>query len=75
MPVPDHSEDKAEFAVVINDEERYSIWPAHREPPAGWKRTGFGGHKGACLEHIDLVWTDMRPRSLREFMDSPGHQQ
>lgn len=56
------------FAVVINDEEQFSIWDAEQEPPAGWRRTGFTGAKDDCLAHIDEVWTDMRPRSLREAM-------
>jgi MbtH protein len=62
--------DLGDYAVVINDEERYSIWPDRREPPAGWRRTGFSGPKADCLAHIDEVWTDMRPRSLRESMDA-----
>jgi MbtH protein len=56
------------FNVVINDEEQYSIWPEYKALPLGWKATGFSGLKKACLEHIDEVWTDMRPRSLREKM-------
>ncbi|MDK0524158.1 MbtH family NRPS accessory protein [Streptomyces sp. ML-6] len=56
------------YGVVINDEEQYSIWPAHREVPAGWRETGTQGTKQECLDHIDVVWTDMRPRSLREQM-------
>jgi MbtH protein len=75
MPATEDSDDWAEYAVVINGEERYSIWPAHREVPAGWKPSGFQGPKETCLEHIDQVWTDMRPKSLREFMASPGEQQ
>jgi MbtH protein len=54
------------FVVVRNDEEQYSIWPAGREIPAGWQDAGFTGAKAACLAHVDEVWTDMRPRSLRE---------
>jgi MbtH protein len=27
------------------------------------------GDKKSCLEHIEKVWTDMRPLSLRRFMD------
>ncbi|WP_037771948.1 MbtH family protein [Streptomyces sclerotialus] len=56
------------YTVVINDEEQYSIWPAHREVPAGWRETGTAGSKQECLDHIDAVWTDMRPKSLRERM-------
>jgi MbtH protein len=56
------------FLVVLNDEEQYSIWPADREVPAGWRPDGVVGPKEECLAHIDEVWTDMRPRSLREHM-------
>jgi MbtH protein len=53
------------YAVVVNGEEQYSIWPTVKPIPAGWKATGFQGPKAECLEHIDLIWTDIRPRSLR----------
>ncbi|WP_433217541.1 MbtH family protein [Microtetraspora malaysiensis] len=56
--------------VVHNDEEQYSIWPADRENPSGWYDAGFSGTKDECLEHIERVWTDMRPKSLREAMHS-----
>jgi MbtH protein len=54
-----------EFSVVINDEAQYSIWPFSRELPAGWRETGFAGTQESCLGHIDEVWVDMRPASLR----------
>lgn len=57
-----------QFAVVVNHEKQYSIWPAGRELPPGWRATGFEGRKEACLAHIDEVWTDMRPLSLRQRM-------
>ncbi|WP_156727711.1 MbtH family protein [Streptomyces apocyni] len=52
--------------VVVNGEEQYSIWPARLAVPGGWRREGFTGDKAACLAHIAEVWTDMRPRSIRE---------
>lgn len=61
-----------DWNVVINDEEQYSVWPAHREPPAGWRAVGEPGSRAACLSRIESLWTDMRPRSLREHMGSPG---
>ncbi|MFC4857844.1 MbtH family protein [Actinophytocola glycyrrhizae] len=57
-----------EFAVVINEEEQYSIWPGDRPCPAGWRATGFTGTREECVAHVDEVWTDMRPRSLRGAM-------
>jgi MbtH protein len=56
------------FAVVVNDEDQYSIWPQDREPPLGWRRVGVTGTRDACLDHIETVWTDMRPRTLREWL-------
>jgi MbtH protein len=59
-----------EYQVVVNHEEQYSIWPARKEIPAGWTATGPTGTREECLAHIREVWTDMRPRSLREAMDA-----
>lgn len=57
-----------DYEVVINDEEQYSIWWADREIPSGWRTVGFRGSEQSCLSHIAEVWTDMRPRSLREAL-------
>ena len=65
----DDTEDKSLYKVVMNQEEQYSIWPADRENPPGWKDEGKRGTKQECLSHIKNVWTDMRPLSLREKMD------
>lgn len=61
------------YVVVTNSEEQYSIWPQGRELQAGWRETGEQGSKEACLAHIDQVWTDMRPLTLRrEMADRTG---
>lgn len=60
------------YKVVLNDEEQYSIWPEDREVPLGWLEDGKAGTKSECLEHIEQVWTDMRPRSLRLAMEQQG---
>ncbi|MDA0638829.1 MbtH family NRPS accessory protein [Nonomuraea sp. MCN248] len=57
-----------QYKVVVNDEEQYSIWFADRPVPEGWRESGFEGAKQSCLDHIEQVWTDMRPRSLREAL-------
>ncbi len=59
-------EDTTIYKVVVNHEEQYSIWPAERENPPGWKDAGKQGMKVECLAHIEEVWTDMRPLSLRQ---------
>jgi MbtH protein len=62
----DEREDGTVYTVVVNHEEQYSIWPADREIPLGWTEVGRVGSKAECLAYIEEVWTDMRPRSLRE---------
>ena len=57
------------YMVVVNHEEQYSIWPAERDLPAGWKSAGKTGTKAECLQYIEEVWTDMRPLSLRTRME------
>ncbi|MEU2451469.1 MbtH family protein [Streptomyces sp. NPDC059558] len=57
-----------QYLVVANDEEQYSLWEAGRPVPLGWHDQGVRGTKEACLEHIERVWTDMRPLSLRMNM-------
>jgi MbtH protein len=63
-------EDDRTYEVVVNDEEQYSIWAADLAVPVGWRTVGVRGPKADCLAHIEAVWTDMRPRSLREAMDA-----
>jgi MbtH protein len=51
--------------VVVNHEEQYSVWPALLPLPAGWRPAGFEGTREQALAHIETVWTDLRPLSLR----------
>ena len=74
--------DTTTYAVVVNHEEQYSIWPETKALPAGWNKVEIpaawlqahngqkpncaAGDKEVCLAYIDSVWTDMRPLSLRK---------
>ncbi|MGW3816959.1 MbtH family protein [Streptomyces sp. NPDC005046] len=55
--------------VVVNEELQYSIWRADAELPPGWTAEGTSGTREQCLAHIDDVWTDMRPLSVRRAME------
>jgi len=63
-------DDDRDYEVVRNNEDQYSIWPKDRENALGWFDEGTVGTKAECLQHIDKVWTDMRPLSLRKHMES-----
>jgi len=64
----DDFEDNEVYKVVVNHEEQYSIWPVDKENALGWLDAGKSGTKEECLAHIQEVWTDMRPLSLRRKM-------
>jgi MbtH protein len=67
-------DDDRTYVVVINDEEQYSIWLAHKPIPNGWRAVGPQGKKAECLDYIEKNWTDMRPASLRRFMEENAQQ-
>ena len=65
----DEEDDTTVYKVVINHEEQYSIWPVDRENALGWNDVGREGPKKEVLDYIEEVWTDMRPKSLRDKME------
>ena len=67
MPA-DEPADATTYKVVVNHEQQYSIWPAERDNAPGWRDANRTGAKQECLDHINQVWTDMRPLSLRQKM-------
>lgn len=62
------------FQVVANHEEQYSVWPEQKEVPDGWVAVGPTGSKEECLDYVERVWTDMRPRSLRLEESAPSEE-
>lgn len=61
-------DESANYLVVVNGEEQYSIWPDGRDLPNGWLPVGAPRSRTECLDHIERVWTDMRPKSVRDAM-------
>jgi len=61
---------ETEYLVVMNLEQQYSIWPAFKSIPEGWSEVGVRGTKAQCLAHIEEVWTDLRPLSVREALST-----
>jgi MbtH protein len=55
----------ATHLVLVNHEEQFSLWPIAKSIPTGWTRV-VEGSKENCLAHIEEVWTDMRPKSVRD---------
>lgn len=66
-----------QYSIWYADEtppEGWTIVPIDPEWQAGYRTehpaTPGAGNKAECLAYIAVIWTDMRPRSLREAMDA-----
>ncbi len=69
------SEDTTKYAVVINAEEQYSIWPADREVPAGVEAGGHDGAQGRVHgAHQGSLDGYAPPLSLRRHMEAAAAQ-
>jgi MbtH protein len=60
----------ADYLVLVNDEDQYSLWPEFATVPDGWAVVHGPADRAACVDYIDGHWLDMRPRSLVAAMDA-----
>ncbi|HMO49381.1 MAG TPA: MbtH family NRPS accessory protein [Rubrivivax sp.] len=52
---------RADFGIIINDEQMCTIWPAHRPPPEGWHFTAARGTKAAMQACVDQQFVATAP--------------
>ena len=64
--------DEGRYSVVINHEEQYSLVAAGARAPRPWRLTGKPMSYAEAHRHIEEVWTDMRPLSVRGSSAAPG---
>lgn len=62
-------DDEAQFLVLVNDEQQHSLWPTFAKVPAGWEVVFGPDGREPCLAYVERTWTDLRPASLRRFID------
>lgn len=62
-------DEAGEFAVLVNEEGQYSLWPTFKEIPAGWTAVLPKGARHECLAYVEEHWSDMRPKTLIEHMN------
>ena len=58
------------YKVVVNHEEQYSIYPAERRVPIGWRAVGKVAEEEECLRYIEEIWVNNRPADLRERVEA-----
>ncbi|MEV5778471.1 MbtH family NRPS accessory protein [Streptomyces antimycoticus] len=61
---------EGKFLVLMNEEEQYSLWPSFIEVPEGWRTVLDETDRNTCVDFIEKSWTDLRPKSLRDAMDT-----
>lgn len=64
-----HADESILYKVVVSHEGEYALWVLDRPNNPGWTDEGFVGTLKEVQEHIDEVWTDKRPLSLRKAME------
>ena len=57
------------YKVVVNHEEQYSIYPAERRVPIGWRAVGKVAEEEECLRYIEEIWVNNRPADVRERIE------
>ncbi len=55
------------FLVLVNHEGQHCVWPEFAAVPDGWTTARAAGSRAEALEHVERVWTDMRPLSLQRL--------
>jgi len=60
------------FLVLVNEENQHSLWPTFAAVPDGWSVVFGESGRQECLDYIEANWTDIRPKSLVEWMTGAG---
>jgi MbtH protein len=53
-------DESGDFIVLMNAEEQFSLWPAFRDPPAGWVVVRPAAKRQTCVDWIEEHSTNMR---------------
>jgi MbtH protein len=72
LSMNEDTENLHRYKIVVNDEEQYSIWPADKPDPLGWRDINRVGTSTECLDYIQQAWPDIRPLSVRSSI--PGNR-
>ncbi len=54
-------DERHRFLALLNPAGQYSLWPAFREPPAGWRIVHGPDDRAACLAFIEREWLVLMP--------------
>lgn len=52
------------YKVLMSMDARFSVWPATRQTPSGWRDTGMAGSESECLAYVKSIRT-VKPLGFR----------
>jgi amino acid adenylation domain-containing protein len=52
------------FSVLVNDAGQHSLWPTFLDIPSGWRVVHGWTTRQACLDYVDVHWTNTRSPSV-----------
>ena len=50
-----------DFIVLVNAQQQHSLWPNFKAIPQGWTSVFGPSSRNACLDYVEMNWTDLRP--------------
>jgi MbtH protein len=56
-------EDALLYKVLMNRDAKFSVWPASRAIPVGWRHAGMTALKPECFAFIKSMWGIKPPGS------------
>lgn len=57
----------ANFLVLRNGDDQYSLWPQFVPVPNGWSTVHGPDSRQDCLDFVNENWTSMLPNRVREL--------
>lgn len=53
------------YAVLINSEGQYSLWPDFLDIPSGWDQVYGVANRQECLDYVNSNWDNIMPNSAK----------
>jgi MbtH protein len=58
----------ADYAVLCNQQNQHSLWPADVAVPDGWTVVHGPGPRAESLAYVREHWADIRPADVADFI-------
>lgn len=60
-PVNPFDDESADFLVLCNAQQQYSLWPVFAAVPQGWTPVHGPAPRDVCLQQVERLFTRIHP--------------